>query len=179
METRGYIHRSMGNLALSYNVFTEGDKKMKAVRRSIQILQDPMYREKSPALPWDTYLYKSHQERSTAMGLLRRGDSNEQLVREVMESAEYVWQRQLENSQKRGGAPAMRWRVVYQESQYYCGLQPLSSLFTQLEKIYMDCGREDFSEEGMYGNIFLPAIYGNYLERYPEYKDKKGISCAI
>lgn len=173
METRGYIHRSMGNLALSYNIFTDGDKKMKAVRRSLQILQDPVYREKSPSLPWDTYLYKSHQERSTAMGLLRRGDTDEQLIREVMESAEYVWQRQQENSRKRGATPAMRWEVVYQESQYYCGLQPLSYLFMQLEKIYMDCSRDDFSGEGMYGNVFLPAIYGNYLEHYPEYKDKK------
>lgn len=173
VETRGYIHRSMGNLALSYNIFTDGEKKMKAVRRSLQILQDPVYREKSPSLPWDTYLYKSHQERSTAMGLLRRGDTDEQLIREVMESAEYVWERQLESSKKRGVAPAMRWRVVYEESQYYCGLQPLSYLLTQFEKIYMDCARDDFSGEGMYGNIFLPAIYSNYLDRYPEYREKK------
>ncbi len=172
-ETRGYIHRSMGNLALSYNIFTDGEKKLKAVRRSIQILQDPVFREKTPSLPWDTYLYKSHQERSTAMGLLRRGDTDEQLIREVMESTEYVWERQLENSRKHNTSPAMRWRVLYQESQYYCGLHPLSHLLTQLEKIYMDCGRDDFSGEGMYGNIFIPAIYGNYLQSNPEYKERK------
>lgn len=179
-ETRGYIHRSMGNLALSYNIFTEGEKKLKVVRRSIQILQDPVYREKTPSLPWDTYLYKSHQERSTAMGLLRRGDADEQLIREVMESAEYVWERQLENSRKRNTPPAMRWTVLYQESQYYCGLHPLSHLFTQLEKIYMDCRRDDFSSEGMYGNIFIPAVYGNYLQSNPGYKDsKKDIMCYM
>ncbi len=173
VETRGYIHRSMGNLALSYNIFTEGEKKLRAVRRSIQILQDPVYREKTPSLPWDTYLYKSHQERSTAMGLLRRGETDERLVREVMESVEYVWERQLESSQKRNRPPAMRWRIIYEESQYYCGLQPLSYLFTQLEKIYMDCDRNDFSEEGMYGNVFIPAVYSNYIERYSQYKDSK------
>lgn len=179
-ETRGYIHRSMGNLALSYNIFTDGEKKLKAVRRSIQILQDPVYREKTPSLPWDTYLYKSHQERSTAMGLLRRGDADEQLIREVMESAEYVWERQLESSRKRNTAPAMRWRVLYQESQYYCGVHPLSHLFMQLEKVYMDCSRDDFSGEGMYGNIFVPAIYGNYLQKNPEYRDrKKDIMCHM
>lgn len=173
VETRGYIHRSMGNLALSYNIFTEGEKKLRAVRRSIQILQDPLYREKTPSLPWDTYLYKSHQERSTAMGLLRRGETDERLIREVMESAEYVWERQLESSKQRNKPPAMRWRTIYQESQYYCGVQPLSYLFMQLEKIYMDRDKNDFSDEGMYGNIFMPAIYGSYLERYPEYKNRK------
>lgn len=172
-EIRGYIHRSMGNMALCYNIFTDGEKKLKAVRRSIQILQDPVYRAKTPSLPWDTYLYKSHQERSTAMGLLRRGDADEQLIREVMESAEYVWERQVESSRRKGAAPAMRWRVVYQESQYYCGVHTLSYLLTELEKVYMDCGRDDFSTEGMYGNIFVPAIYGNYLEHNPEYKDRK------
>lgn len=179
-ETRGYIHRSMGNLALSYNIFTDGEKKLKAVRRSIQILQDPVYREKTPSLPWDTYLYKSHQERSTAMGLLRRGDTDERLIREVMESAEYVWERQMENSRKRNAPPALRWSVLYQESQYYCGLHPISHLFMQLEKMYMDCSRDDFSGEGMYGNIFIPAIYGNYLQSNPEYKDsKKDIMCHM
>lgn len=173
VETRGYIHRSMGNLALSYDIFTEGEKKLRAVRRSIQILQDPIFREKTPSLPWDTYLYKSHQERSTAMGLLRRGENDERLVREVMESAEYVWERQLENSQKRNIPPAMRWRTIYEESQFYCGLQPLPYLFTQLERIYMDRGCSDFSDEGMYGNIFMPAVYSNYIERYPEYRDSK------
>lgn len=179
-ETRGYIHRSMGNLALSYNIFTEGEKKLKAVRRSIQILQDPVYRAKTPSLPWDTYLYKSHQERSVAMGLLRRGDSDGQLIREVMESAEYVWERQMEICRKKGTSPGLRWQVIYQESQYYCGLQPLSYLLTQLEKYYLDCGRDDFSSEGMYGNIFLPALYGHYLERCQEYRDgKKDIMCHM
>lgn len=180
VETRGYIHRSMGNLALSYNIFTDGEKKLWAMRRSIEILQDPVYREKTPSLPWDTYLYKSHQERSTAMGLLRRGDTDQRLIREVMESAEYVWERQRENSRKKDTTPALRWRVIYQESQYYCGLQPLSYLLTQLEKMYMDCGREDFSQEGMYGNLFIPAVYGNYLQHYPEYKKgKRDIMCHM
>lgn len=180
VETRGFIHRSMGNLALSYNIFTEGEKKLRAVRRSIQILQDPVYREKTPSLPWDLYLYKSHQERSTAMALLRRGDTDGQLIREVMESAEYVWERQLASSQKKNRPPAMRWRTIYEESQFYCGLQPLPYLLTQLEKIYMDRDRNDFSDEGMYGNIFMPAVYSNYLEHFPQYKDsKKEVMCHM
>lgn len=149
------------------------------MRRSIQILQDPVYRAKTPSLPWDTYLYKSHQERSVAMGLLRRGNSDGQLIREVMESAEYVWERQMEICRKKGTSPGLRWQLIYQESQYYCGLRPLSYLLTQLEKYYLDCDRDDFSSEGMYGNIFLPALYGHYLERCPEYRDGKKILCVI
>ena len=100
VDTRGYVHRSMANLALAYrwSVREEAEQKHKAIRRSFHVLTDLHYREKTPALPWDVYLYKSHQERTTAMQLLRRGDADHQTLREVMESAEYVFKKQMENA---------------------------------------------------------------------------------
>ena len=82
----------MGNLALAYAGLDEADgrRKSAAIRRSLQILEDPVYHEKSPDLPWDLYLMKTHQERTTALGLLRTGFADPQIQREVMESAEYV-----------------------------------------------------------------------------------------
>ncbi len=165
--TRGYIHRAMANIALSYRWDDpeEADGKVEAIRRSFQILTDPAYHEKTPSLPWDTYLYKSHQERTTEMTLLRKGEDDVRIIREVMESAEFVWKRQMENSRKTGARPHIRWVIEYEMAQYHCGICTLPQLLKKMEELYMDQDWEDFSERGIFGNIYLPALYGSYLTR--------------
>jgi len=172
METRGYIHRAMGNMALAYLDLDEenGRRKMAAIRRSLRILEDPVYHEKSPDLPWNVYLTKSHQERTTALGLLRAGVVDPQIQREVMESAEYVMD---ELSRRGDGRIPMRWRYAYEAAQYHCGVRPLSHLLNWLEKFYMARDEQDYSREGFYCNMFIPALYATYLSHNPEYMYKK------
>ena len=99
----------MGYLALAYAGLDEADgrRKLSAIRRSLQILEDPVYHEKSPELPWKLYITKSHQERTTALGLLRAGIIDPQIQHEVMVSAEYVMD---EFSRRPGGQVPLRWR---------------------------------------------------------------------
>lgn len=174
-DTRGYIHRSMANLALVYSDLNEEDgrRKMAAIRRSLQILEDPVYHEKTPDLPWELFIYKSHQERTTGLGLLRAGMDDPQILQEVMVSAEYVIDRQKELSQKHGSAPALRWRYAYEAAQYHCGVRPLSYLLEWMEDAYMDRDENDYSNEGFYQNMFLPALYAHYVNSNPEYAAKK------
>ncbi|WP_322170710.1 hypothetical protein [Acutalibacter caecimuris] len=175
MDVRGYIHRAMGNLALAYPApnYQEGQRKMAAIRCSLQILTDPAIQAKSPGLPWDLYIYKSHQERTTGMGLLRAGESDPQILREVMESAEFVLDRQTEMVKKHGGAPALRWAYAYEAAQYHCGVQPLHYLLGWMEQAYMERDEGDYSHEGVYRNMFLPALYAAYLEDDGELQAKK------
>lgn len=174
-QTRGYIHRAMGNLALCYSGLNleDGQRKMAAIRRSLQILEDPVYQEKTPSLPWDLYLYKSHQERTTAMGLFRAGISDPAVLREVMESAEYVQERQMESSRRRGTRPSLRWRVVYEAAQYHCGIGTLPDLLRWMEEAYLERDQADYTEEGTYANLFLPALYADYVAKNPGYPEKK------
>lgn len=174
-ETRGYIHRAMGNLALSCSGVSEEDgrRKLDAIRRSLRILEDPAYRAKTPSLPWDMYTYKSHQERATALGVLRAGSSDPQVLREVMESAQYIRERQLEAARKRGEKPQVRWEMVYEAVQYHCGIRPLSDLLQWLERVYLERDENDYSENGIYCNVFIPALYADYLGRHEEYRLKK------
>lgn len=174
-ETRGYIHRAMGNLALVYSELNaqDGRRKMNAIRRSLQILEDPVYHEKSPGLPWDLYLYKSHQERTTGLGLLRAGIVDPQVQREVMESAEYVFDRLMESCQTQSAKPAMRWRYAYEAAHYHCGVRPLSYFLGWMEQEYMERDEQDYSSEGIYCNMFLPALYAAYIEDHGEYRHKK------
>lgn len=163
METRGYIHRAMGNLALAYPGLDEADgrRKQAAIRRSLQILEDPVYHEKSPDLPWDLYIMKTHQERTTALGLLRTGFADPLIQREVMESAEYV-RDGLGRSQ--GGRIPIRWQYAYEAAQYHCGVRPLSYLLNWLENAFMERDEGDYSSEGLYRSMFIPALYASYLE---------------
>ena len=167
METRGYIHRAMGNLALAYSGLDEADgrRKQAAIRRSLQILEDPVYHEKSPDLPWDLYLMKTHQERTTALGLLRTGFVDPQIQREVMESAEYVV-----DGLRRGqnGSIPIRWQYAYEAAQYHCGVRPLSHFLSWLENVYMERDEEDYSPDSLYRNMFVPALYASYLEHDPD-----------
>lgn len=181
MDTRGYIHRAMGNLALAYSDLDpeSGRKKLSAIRRSLRILQDPVYHEKSPSLPWALYLSKTHQERTTALGLLRAGIVDPQVQREVMESAEYVLDQQKELSRQRGGSPPMRWRYAYEAAQYHCGVRPLGYLLNWLEKVYLERDPADYTHEGMYCNMFLPALYASYLAKSPEMSRSKKLVLGL
>lgn len=174
-ETRGYIHRSMGNLSLAYGGANMDDakRKMAAVRRSLQVLTDPMYREKTPSLPWDRYVYVSHQERSSALNVLRAGYSDPQVVREIMESAEFVREYQAEMCRQTGAKPMVRWRMGYEAAQYHCGIRPLSYLLHWLEQAFFERDQEDYSEDGVYNNITIPALYAEYLARSEEYRSAK------
>lgn len=172
METRGYIHRAMGNLALAYAGLDEADgrRKQAAIRRSLQILEDPVYHEKSPDLPWQLYLTKTHQERTTALGVLRAGVVDPQIQREVMVSAEYVLD---ELSRRPGGRVPVRWRYAYEAAQYHCGVRTISYLLNWLERIYMERDENDYSAEGFYCNMFIPALYASYVGHNPDIMYKK------
>ncbi|MCI8442420.1 MAG: HD domain-containing protein [Provencibacterium sp.] len=174
-ETRGYIHRSMGNLSLAYGGANREDarRKLDAVRRSLQILTDPAFQEKTPSLPWEQYIYVSHQERSSALNVLRAGISEPLLLKEVMESAEYVWEHQEEYCRKKGTRPMVRWRMGYEAAQYHCGILPLGDLLHWLEEVYMERDEEDYSENGIYSNISIPALYAEYLSNSEQYRFKK------
>lgn len=175
VETRGYIHRSMANLGLAYRWSDPEERKQKsgALRRSFQILTDPVYHEKTPDLPWDIFIYKSHQERTTAMQLLRMDEGDPRTVREVMESAEFIWKRQLENSKRKGVKPTTRWVLEYEIALYHCGVNTLSQLLQKMEQAFMDRDTGDFSENGIWDNVLLPAYYSEYLYNNPSLVPKK------
>lgn len=175
VDTRGYIHRSMGNLALGI-VGRDGktaEKKMDVIRRSLQVLTDPVYHEKTPGLPWNTYIYKQHQERTTLMEYLRSGEVTAKIVGEVMESAQYVHDRQLKNAKERGIPLEVRWLYTYYAASYYCGVYTLQEFLYNLEELYASVSFSDYSTNGMYGNIYLPEIYSVYLSKDAESREKK------
>lgn len=174
-ETRGYIHRAMGNIALGIHVDdrTAAEKKFDAIRRSLQVLTDPVYQQKTPELPWELYIYKSHQERTTMLSYLRSYTATSRDIREVMESAQYVYDRQMEKARKKGIRPEARWLYAYYAASYHCGIHSLPELLKNLEQTYAAVPHDDYGGDGMYGNVFLPLVYSSYVGRDNNLLEKK------
>ena len=59
-ETRGYMLRSRANMSLGS--FKSSGEKIRLVRDTLCIMQDESYRQTEPDLPWERYLYMTHQQ---------------------------------------------------------------------------------------------------------------------
>ena len=175
VETRGYIHRAMGNLALGYagNAPETVAKKMNVLRRSLQVLNDPAYHEKTPGLPWDLFIYKSHQERTTLFGFLRSGEATLQDIREVMESAQFVYDRQVKNAREKGIPLQPQWEYAYYAASYHGGIHTLEESLQNIEKVYTSVSMTDYSQQGMYANVYIPAVYAVYMNTDERLSGKK------
>ncbi len=174
-ETRGYIHRAMGNLALGYvgNTPETVTKKMNVIRRSLQVLNDPVYHEKTPDLPWDLFIYKSHQERTTLFSFLRSGEATVQDIMEVMESAQFVYDRQVRNAREKGIPLQPQWEYAYYAASYHGGIHTLEEFLQNLEKVYTSASMTDYSQQGMYANVYIPAVYAVYMSTDEKLSGKK------
>lgn len=169
-ETRGYIHRSLGNIALTYDDSDAAsiNAKLAAVTRSIQILSDPDVRAKTPELPWDMFLYKSHQERTSLLSALRSGNAGPDAYAQVLESAQTVQSRQLAAFREKGIPPEPRWQYAYMAARYHCGAMLLPELLDGLYALSTSRPQDDFSAQGMFAYVSAPAYYLGYAQKLPD-----------
>lgn len=163
-EIRGYIHRSMGNIALTYEGSdTEtAEAKLALIDRSIRVLSDPDVQAKTPSLPWDLYLYKSHQERTTLLSYLRSGHAGPDAFAQVLESAQIVQNRQLKAMRERGVPLEPRWQYSYNAAKYHCGAMLLQEFLEHLYALSTMCPDTDFSSNSVFCHISAPALYSRY-----------------
>lgn len=170
-EIRGYIHRAMGNIALSYDgVAPESARaKLAAMDRSIRILSDPDVRAKTPSLPWDVYLYKSHQERTSMLAYLRTGNAEADVFAQVLESSQIIQQRQQKAARERGEPLQPRWQYAYLAAQYHCGALPLAGLLEGLYALHT-AGEGSFDLQSTFSHVSVPAYFMVYASELPEGK---------
>lgn len=163
-QTRGYIHRSLGNIALSYtgNDVRSAKAKLDAITRSVRILSDPEVQAKTPELPWDTFLYKSHQERTSLLSFLRSGNAGPEAFAQVLESAQIVQERQLAVFRDRGVPPEPRWQYAYMAARYHCGAMLLPELLDGLYALSTASPEDDFGTQGVFCHVTVPALYMEY-----------------
>ncbi len=180
-ETRGYIHRSMGNIALSYSATQPEDAKRKldAITRSINILSDPDVQAKTPSLPWSLFLYKSHQERTALLGYLRTGSADHIAFAQVLESAQIVQDKQIKAARSRGEQLQPRWQYAYLAARYHCGALLLQELLDGLYSMSSYCRDDDFGSQSMFTHLSVPAVYMEYSKYLNKNKRSAGFYSAI
>ena len=171
-EIRGYIHRSMGNLALTYSTGSLSDAKAKlaATMRSICILSDPDIRAKTPSLPWDRYLYTSHQEQTAMLGFLRSGSAEPDMFAQVMESAQFIQQKQLEQARERGEPLQPRWQYTYYAALYHCGAISREEFLDVLYALSTARLEDDFDPQSMFSHLSAPALFMEYSKTLSQRK---------
>ena len=165
-ETRGYILRSRANIALG--AFKSPEEKVGLVRKTLQILQDKGYQEKAPDLPWDRYIYMTHQHMASSISYSKEKVMSVESLEAIMESAYIVYQRHIQEAEENWEQPPVRWAFPYYAIEYYCGVSELDRLLTKMEDLMDAASPEEFTEDSMYGLISLPAFYCQYLQQYPE-----------
>lgn len=166
VETKGYILRSRANTALGQ--FKSASAKIRATKQTLQILQDEELQQKTPELPWDRYIYMTHQQMAASISYNRENDMTPQDVTTIMESAHIVHKRRIQEAIIKKEAPPVRSAFSCYAIEYYCGLLTLEELLGRMEELMDLADTSSFSMEAMYTIVSLPAIYCQYLREYPE-----------
>ncbi len=164
-EIRSYILRSQANMSLG--PFKTPGNKIRIVRDTLRIMQDESYREKAPDLPWDRYLYMTHQQMASSISYNKDHVMSPEDMTSILESAYIVYQRRMKELEEEG-RPSLRWTFPYYSIEYFCGLYDLNRLLKKVEGMLNAADMTDHSQEGIYGILSLPAYYCQYLVQAPD-----------
>ena len=163
--TKGYILRSRANVALGQ--FKSPSEKIQMVKYTLKIMQDKEYQEKAPELPWNRFIYMTHLQMVASLSRSRERAMTPQDIADVMESVYIVYQTQMAQAQERGEQPHARISFSYDSINYYCGLDSLDGLLGRMELLMDRAEDDDYSADGIYAMISLPAFYCNFLQENP------------
>ena len=156
-ETRGYIIRSTANKALGQ--FPTVGERTRRLKKALEVMENPYYRALAPDLPWERYVRQTHQLMVSSIAHSKERAMTSSDVSDIMRSV-YIFYREAEPSPRRTFH-----RVAIE---FYCGIHGLDYFLQQLERQIDAAGNRDFTPDGMYALVSLPAFYCLYLSNHPE-----------
>ena len=165
-ETRGYILRSRANISLGQ--FPTPGEKTRLLKDTLEILQNKHYQELAPDLPWDRFIYLTHQNMTSSISHSREKVMSPEEMAAIMPSALIVYQGRYEVGRQLHQQPAARPAFGYHALEFYCGLTTLDTFLTRVEELLDGAIASDYSPDGMYAMLSLPAFYSLYLSQYPD-----------
>ena len=165
-ETRGYILRSRANVSLGQ--FSTPGEKIGLICETLKILQNKRYQELAPELPWGRFIYLTHQNMTSSISHSREKVMSPEEMAAIMPSALIVYEGRYEVGQRLHRQPAARPAFGYHALEFYCGLTTLDDFLTRMEELLDGAIATDYSTDGMYAMLSLPAFYSQYLSQYPD-----------
>lgn len=172
-ETRGYIIRCLANRRLGPGVKgpnrplspsceSRYPKYRRYFREAMDVIESPRYRAMNPELPWESYEYALHFDRTSYLAELRRYPDRQDMARDVLESARFAYQYQSRASQLKGRTASARVQYVYDAARFHAGLITARELVDILLAAYERRDVRDYSVQGVFNNFRLPMYIDVY-----------------
>ncbi len=187
-ETRAFILRCLGNrkygcpaikgtndwqhphdMAEGYPVY------MKIFNEAMAVFQSEKYQKMNPDLPWNTYQYAMHFDRTIYLQSARDDRLREEMpelyndiVKGVLESAEYVYRHQEQIAKLKHQTVGARTRYVYAAAQYHAGRISVSELLDIILGSIADADEGDYSANGIASNLNLSVYAKAYFDVSPK-----------
>ena len=162
-ETRGYILRSLANIALCVR---NHRRKINISARMLQILRDPEIRSLAPNLPWERFLRSTHQQMSANRVSLSRGDLTKEELSAVLDSCYEVFKPEQASSN-----PSVRWLWPYYEMEYTCGYVSLDVTLSRLSRLVLQTPWNQYDMSGLYANVQLVFHYARLIQDQPSLQE--------
>lgn len=187
-ETRAFILRCLGNrkygvpeikgdnnwqrpreMALGYPQY------MKIFDEAMAVFQSDAYQRMNPGLPWDTYQYAMHFDRTVYLQVARNDELRKtmpalygDIVKGVLESAEYVYRHQEQIAKLRHQTVGVRTQYVYAAARYHAGQISAAELLDIILGCVAEADESDYSASGIVGNFNLSVYAKAYYDLSPE-----------
>ena len=163
-ETRGYIIRSVANVALCVE---DPRRKIAVSARTLQILRDEHCRALAPGLPWESFVRRTHQQMSANRTVFSRGNLTREELAEVLDSCYEVFK-----PEEGVANPSVRWLWPYYEMEYSCGYVDLKTTLDRLEELINRTPYDQYDVSGLYANIQLVSYYGRLMRNLPALREE-------
>ena len=164
--TRGYIIRCLANIAITTPDYK---RRIRIGANVLEIAQDKEYRAMAPGLPWDTFIWRTHQQMSSNRHVMGKGDLSTRELMQVLESCHEVFKTESENA-----SPNVRWLWPYYEMEYTCGFADVKTTAERLEKLICGCSYDQYDVSGLYANVQLAIYYGKLLRNHSSLREDPG-----
>jgi len=163
-ETKGYIIRSLANVAICANGMK---RRIATSSRILRICRDDYYRSLAPNLPWDVFLRRTYQQMSANRDVLSRGDLNAEELSEVLGACQVVFEPESGTD-----TPNVRWLWPYYEMEYSCGFADLRLTLDRMEQLIDLHAYNAYDISGLYANVQLPIYYAHLMIDNPSLKEQ-------
>lgn len=177
-QTRAYIIRCMGNLKYGMTSYRgspspKGELHMRdgwedymaCFDRTMAVIQSPHYRSLNPEIPWDSFAYAMHYDRTEFLTVLQH-HQDPVIAQAMLESAQFIqaYQAQSANVQERF-VSSRTTRYTCLAARYHAGLAPLEELLEALYDMCEEADIHDFSGDNIWVILWAPEYLLTYAHR--------------
>ncbi len=187
-ETRAFILRCLGNRKYGAPAI-KGDNRwwqaheiafgypqyMKIFNEAMAVFQSEKYHKMNPDLPWDTYQYAMHFDRTIYLQAARDLDLREKMpelyadiVNGVLESAEYIYRHQEQIAKLKHQTVGARTQYVYAAARYHAGKLSAAELLDTILSCVEKSDESDYTANGITSNFSLPVYAKTYFDLSPK-----------